>query len=119
MNMKKGIMFSVLIVFTAIICYAVEPESPVIQSQQELVPLEEKPTETKVEEQVQAADVPIQEDTTPKLAVERVNIVGNSLISTEELFEDMPDVYSVSKRPVADAVDGAAYDLRTLKDIIY
>lgn len=66
--------------------------------------------------EIERLDLP--EDTTARLSVKRVEVSGNTLISTEELFEDMPLVYNASDEPLEQAESSELYDLRVVHDVI-
>ena len=57
------------------------------------------------------------EDTTPRLSVSQIDIIGNTLISTESLFADMPLIYNASNQPLRKAQSKDLYDLRSVKDL--
>ena len=58
------------------------------------------------------------EDTTPRLAVREIHISGNSLITTDELFENIPLVYNSSNKPLDQAESNYLYDFGILRDIV-
>ena len=58
------------------------------------------------------------EDTTPLLAVKQVSIVGNTLISTDELLAKIPSVYNISDKSIDEAESTSLYDFRVLQDIV-
>lgn len=58
------------------------------------------------------------EDTTPPLTVSKIDITGNSLISTDELLERIPLVYNASDKPLAQAQSSYLYDLRVVREVI-
>lgn len=66
--------------------------------------------------EIEGLDLP--EDTSSRLSVKRVRVSGNTLISTEELFEDMPLVYNASDGPLDQAESSELYDLRTIHEVI-
>lgn len=66
--------------------------------------------------EIEGLDLP--EDTSSRLSVKRVQVSGNTLISTEELFEDMPLVYNASDGPLEQAESSELYDLRTIHEVI-
>jgi hemolysin activation/secretion protein len=57
-------------------------------------------------------------DTTPRFTVKQISISGNTLISTDELFEKMPLIYNASDKPLDKAESDLLYDFRVLHDII-
>mgnify|MGYP003932469141 CR=1 FL=1 len=58
------------------------------------------------------------EDTTPRFAVKKISITGNSLISTEKLLKKVPAVYNASDEPISRAEKDRLYDFRSLRDVI-
>jgi hemolysin activation/secretion protein len=70
----------------------------------------------KIEERIEEIDLP--EDTTQRFTVSRLNITGNTLISTDELLKDMPLIYNASDEPLQEAQSAFLYDFRVLHDII-
>jgi hemolysin activation/secretion protein len=66
--------------------------------------------------EIEGLDLP--EDTSSRLSVKRIQVSGNTLISTEELFEDMPLVYNASDGPLDQAASSELYDLRTIHEVI-
>ncbi len=57
------------------------------------------------------------EDTSPRFKMKEVRISGNSLVSTDELFEGLPEVYAVTKQK-DDTTIKEIYDFRVLREII-
>jgi hemolysin activation/secretion protein len=66
--------------------------------------------------QIERLDFP--EDTTARFIVKRLELSGNTLISTDELLEDMPLVYNASDKPLEEADSALLYDLRRLHEVI-
>jgi len=66
--------------------------------------------------EIEGLDLP--EDTSSRLSVKRIELSGNTLISTEELFEDMPLVYNASDKPLGRAERSELYDIRTIHYVI-
>jgi len=58
------------------------------------------------------------EDTTARFVVKRLELGGNTLISTDKLLEDMPLVYNASDKPLDKAEGTYLYDLRSLHEVI-
>ena len=58
------------------------------------------------------------EDTTTRLVVRELRISGNTLISTEELLQNMPAIYNASGQPLSQADSQYLYDLRTIREIV-
>ncbi|MHC4721390.1 MAG: hypothetical protein ACYS6I_01645, partial [Planctomycetota bacterium] len=65
---------------------------------------------------IEQLDLP--EDTTARFNVKRLQISGNTLISTDELLEDMPLVYNASTAALEEADSSELYDLRTVHEVI-
>lgn len=58
------------------------------------------------------------EDTSRRFQVREVRISGNSLLSTDELLEELPEFYTVTKQK-DDAILEEVYDFRALRDIVH
>lgn len=90
-----------------------EPEMNVTQG------MEDEATEdAMMEEEVQAPEPNLPEDTSPRLAVREIRISGNTLIPTEEIFKQMPDIYNASTQPLLKAPSRYLYDFRNLRELI-
>jgi hemolysin activation/secretion protein len=70
----------------------------------------------RLEDKLAAIELP--RDTTPLMTVRELSITGNTLISTEELFEQMPLIYNASDKPLEEAESAHLYDFRVLHDIV-
>jgi hemolysin activation/secretion protein len=57
-------------------------------------------------------------DTTTRLVVRQLRISGNTLVSTEELLEFMPDIYNASDRRDSETDSQYLYDLRPIQKVI-
>jgi len=66
--------------------------------------------------EIEGLDLP--KDTSSRLRVKRIEVSGNTLISTEALFADMPLVYNSSDKPLGQADSSELYDIRTIHDVI-
>ncbi len=66
----------------------------------------------------QTEQVNLPEDTSPKLTVSEVRIRGNTLITTAELLEYMPDIYNASDQRLSEAPGESLYDLRVIRQIV-
>jgi len=66
----------------------------------------------------QAEELNLPEDTTMRLVVKELQIKGNSLISTAEILEYMPDVYNASDMRLSDADSQFLYDLRPIRQVV-
>lgn len=58
------------------------------------------------------------DDQSQRFTIDRITISGNSLISTEELLENVPLVFNVSDKPLDKAESSSLYDFRVLYEII-
>lgn len=63
-------------------------------------------------------EVKLPEDTSPRLAVSEVRIRGNTLVTTSELLEYMPDIYNASDQRLSEAPGESLYDLRVIRQIV-
>src|SRR4030042_828774 len=70
----------------------------------------------KLEEIIDTINLPA--DTTPRFTVKQINVSGNTLITTDQLFADMPLIYNASDKPLDKAESDLLYDFRVLHDII-
>ena len=70
----------------------------------------------KLEETI--AEINLPNDTTTRFNVKDLQISGNSLISTDELFKKMPLIYNASDKSLVEAESKLLYDFRVLHDII-
>lgn len=70
----------------------------------------------KLEEEIAKIDLPT--DTTQRFSVRELRVSGNSLVSTEELLEEMPLIFNASDRPLAEAESADLYDFRVLHDVV-
>ena len=66
----------------------------------------------------QAGELNLPEDTTMRLVVRELKIEGNSLISTAEILEYMPDVYNASDMRLSEAESQYLYDLRPIRQVV-
>ncbi|MCP4611285.1 MAG: ShlB/FhaC/HecB family hemolysin secretion/activation protein [Planctomycetes bacterium] len=58
------------------------------------------------------------EDTTPRLTIRELQISGNTLISNEELLNNLPQIYNASDKPMQQADSGELFDLRPLHNLV-
>jgi hemolysin activation/secretion protein len=66
----------------------------------------------------EAAESNLPEDTTMRLTVSELQIKGNSLISTAEILEYMPEIYNASDQPASRADSQFLYDLRPIREVV-
>lgn len=66
----------------------------------------------------QVEELNLPDDTTMRLVVRELKIEGNSLISTAEILEYMPDVYNASDMRLAEADSRYLYDLRPIRQVV-
>jgi hemolysin activation/secretion protein len=74
------------------------------------------PNNAKDEAEVERLNLP--EDTSPRFTISELHISGNTLISTEELLNNLPQIYNTSDKPIKQAEPGELYDLRPLHGIV-
>ena len=70
----------------------------------------------KLEETI--AEINLPNDTTTRFTVKDIQISGNSLISTDEIFKKMPLIYNASDKSLVQAESKFLYDFRILHDIV-
>lgn len=70
----------------------------------------------KLEQEIAKLTLP--EDTSPRLMVSELQVSGNTLITTDELLEDIPAIYNASDKPLDEAESEDLYDFRPLQDIV-
>ena len=58
------------------------------------------------------------EDTSPRFTISELRISGNTLISDDELLDNLPQIYNASDKPMEQAEPGELYDLRPLQGIV-
>jgi len=89
--------------------------------------LEGKAKEEKLEEKrvtvskisaEEIAQLSFPKDMTPQMMAKQLRIIGNSVITTEQLLANIPLVYNDSDLPLLKAQSGDLYDFRTLVEII-
>jgi hemolysin activation/secretion protein len=52
------------------------------------------------------------------ITVNQVQLKGNKLISTDQIFFDIPSMYNSSDLPLSEAPQESVYDLRAIRDVI-
>jgi hemolysin activation/secretion protein len=62
--------------------------------------------------------VTLPQDNTPKMAVRRVQLSGNILVTTAEIIDKMPLIWSASGMPLSESRAEDLYDFRVLNDVI-
>ncbi len=90
-----------------------EPEVNATQSMED-----ETTEEMLIEDEIQTPEPNLPEDTSARLAVKKLSIIGNTLIPTEYIFKKMPPIYNVSDKPLLEAQSRYLYDFRALHEII-
>ena len=70
----------------------------------------------KQEAEIKGVNLP--EDTSPHFTISELIISGNTLISTDDLLGNLPQVYNASDQPMQQAAPGDLYDLRTLHGVV-
>jgi hemolysin activation/secretion protein len=114
MNLPRGLTFFTLmclLLFTS----ARAAETNIETEKAELETLIGRLRES-LEDKASLAELSFPEDTSQRFLVKELRISGNNLVSTEELLEDMPLVYDLSKEEGAAADE--IYDFRALLDIV-
>ena len=64
------------------------------------------------------AEPNLPEDTSTRFIVREIRISGNTLISNDELLENLPLVYNASDKPIEQAESGDLYDFGAIHDVI-
>ncbi len=70
----------------------------------------------KLEEDISEIDLP--EDTSQRISIKEIKISGNTLLTTDELLDDMPLIYNDSPETLKTADSANLYDFRVLHDVI-
>lgn len=68
--------------------------------------------------QGRAMEVTLPQDNSPKMAVRRVEVSGNILVTTAEIIDQMPLIWSASGKPLSESAPEDLYDFRVLNEII-
>ena len=127
MNSKKTIMFLVLILlFASAFCRVssaaqrktdYDPKMELIREEAQRAKREAyEKAKAKLEEDLSEIDLP--RDTSQRISVKEVRISGNTLLTTDELLEDMPLIFNASTETIKMADSDSLYDLRILHDYI-
>jgi hemolysin activation/secretion protein len=87
-----------------------------VDAERNNVPTAAKAVEVRSSVEVAIANLP--EDTSERFGVEQLRISGNTLISEQELIEDLPPVYNTSDKRLEQAEPGDLYDFRALCEIV-
>jgi hemolysin activation/secretion protein len=69
-------------------------------------------------QRVSTEQLVLPEDDTQRLTVSRLEITGNTLLSTETLLKNMPLVYNASEKPLSQADTDYLYDFSALYDVV-
>ncbi len=64
------------------------------------------------------AGINLPQDNTPKMTVRRVRLSGNILITTAQVIDNMPLIWSASGKPLSQTEPEDLYDFRVLNDIM-
>jgi len=123
---KTMVCFALVFLFGSVVCFAEGRAQQRTRETEEIEQMREEAkrakreayekAKAKLEEEI--AEINLPEDTTTRRNVKEIRITGNSLISTEELLENMPLIYNASDKPLAQADSRDLYDLTILHDII-
>jgi hemolysin activation/secretion protein len=127
MRRTKNLIHCVLVVSLFGLPFLTAAEKPVQQFQEqrqaEAAAKREKTGEAKANkkqqqsaEQLAIARLP--EDITARLAVKEIRFTGNTLVSSAELFKNMPIIFNASDKPLAKAESKDLYDFRTVIEIL-
>jgi len=65
-----------------------------------------------------AQEVTVPQDNSPKMTVQRVQFSGNILVTTAEIIDEMPLIWSASGLPLSQTKSEDLYDLRVINEII-
>jgi len=65
-----------------------------------------------------AEELNLPEDTSTRLLVRELRISGNTLVSTEELLDNMPAIYNASGQPLSRADSQYLYDLSSIQEVV-
>ena len=133
-GMKRSVCVVLALVFAANVFAArLEPEARtpeerLIEEQQEAAQRAQREAaekaakigdmdmQARLPEQVEQLTLP--EDSTQRLDVSEIRISGNMLISTAEIFDDMPLVFNASDTPLLEAPSDFLFDLRPIREVI-
>lgn len=63
-------------------------------------------------------NIHLPEDSTLLLSVSKIEIIGNKLLTTDELLKDVPSVYNTSKEKIEKTDPVFLYDLRSIKNVL-
>lgn len=72
----------------------------------------------KAPDEIDIEQLNLPQDTSVHFKVKELKISGNTLITTDELLNNMPFVYNTSDKPATQAEPGDLYNFRVLHDII-
>ena len=128
MSSTKAIMSFVLVfLLGSVFCFAVDaaqrktdydPKMEQMREEAQRAKREAHEKEkAKLEEEISEIDLP--QDTTQRISVKEVRISGNTLLTTDELLDDMPLIYNDSAESLKTAGSESLYDFRVLHDIIF
>ena len=131
MDFGKKLLGSFIILLVAAVCWAADsepfekaPEAERIRQMREEAERAKREAarqafeEAMVELEAVIDQVDLPADTTTKMTVKEIRLSGNTLISTDEIFDAMPLVYNESDKPLTEAESKYLYDFRTVKDVI-
>ncbi len=78
----------------------------------------ETATEILSQQEAEIERLNLPEDTSPRFTISELRISGNTLISNEEILNNLPQIYNASEKSIQHAEPGELYDLRPLHDIV-
>jgi hemolysin activation/secretion protein len=64
------------------------------------------------------ASINLPQDNTPKMTVRRVRLSGNILVTTAQVIDNMPLIWSASGEPISQTEPEDLYDFRVLNDVM-
>ena len=70
------------------------------------------------EDEIPIEEIELPEDTSPRFNAKYLRIIGNSLIPTSELLQELPLVYNASQEPLSEAESESLYDLAVVHELI-
>ncbi len=79
---------------------------------------EEKEVKREPEIDIEAKDIELPRDESTVFEVKEVSLKGNSWVSTETIFKNIPDIYNSSDVSIKKAPKDALYDFRNLKELV-
>ncbi len=66
----------------------------------------------------EVSELVLPDDTSPLMVAREISIIGNTLITTEDLLASIPSIYNASGLPLKKARSSDLYDFRPVRDLI-